>query len=199
MIHSLLNLDTSIFLSTQSLIDPKYANIIHILGESIVIMSGAFMTILWLIGVKTKNNEYKKISLRIFTGIIGVFILYGIINLGMPKWRVGAMELSGATALIPHPTDNSFPSGHALFSAALLVGIWKYYPKILLILLFIILALVTTTARVIWGVHYPGDIMGGLFFGFIGASFLAKYITTSELFEKNVYPFFIKLAGLIKL
>ena len=31
------------------------------------------------------------------------------------------MEISGAIApLIPHPVDNSFPSGHALFTAALL-------------------------------------------------------------------------------
>ncbi len=121
MLDSLLSLDTSLFLSTQSLIVQEYASIVQILGESIVIAAGFFLIILWLTGVKNKDNEYKKISLRIFSAIVGTFLLYSIINLGLPQWRTGAMELSGATALIPHPTDNSFPSGHALFSAALIV------------------------------------------------------------------------------
>lgn len=121
MLQYLLSLDTSLFLSAQSLVSPEYATIIHILGESVVVAGGIFLIILWLTGVKNHNNEYKKMALRIFVGIIGVFVLYSIINLGMPQWRPGAMELSGATALIPHPTDNSFPSGHALFSAALIV------------------------------------------------------------------------------
>jgi membrane-associated phospholipid phosphatase len=100
------------------------------------------------------DNEYKKNALRIFMTIIGVFVIYSVINLGIPQWRPGAMELSGATALIPHPTDNSFPSGHALFSAALLVGLWKYYRRSWLIAVIAVLALATTSARVIGGVHY---------------------------------------------
>jgi membrane-associated phospholipid phosphatase len=121
MLHSLLSLDTSLFLSAQSLVSHEYANIIYFLGELIVLAATIFLVILWLIGVRYHNEECKRNSLRIFTGIVGVFILYSIINLGIPQWRPGAMELSGATALIPHPTDNSFPSGHALFSAALIV------------------------------------------------------------------------------
>ena len=149
MLQYILSLDTSLFLSAQSLVTPEYATIIHILGESIVVAGGIFLIILWLIGVQKHDNEYKKNALRIFVGIIGVFVLYSIINLGMPQWRPGAMELSGATALIPHPTDNSFPSGHALFSAALIVGIWRYFYKCWLIILFILLTLITTVSRVI--------------------------------------------------
>lgn len=121
MIQSLLALDTSLFLSAQSLVSPEYATIIQILGEAVVVAGGIFLVMLWLTGVRRDDIEYKKNALRIFMGIIGVFVLYSIINLGIPPWRPGAMELSGATALIPHPTDNSFPSGHALFSAALIV------------------------------------------------------------------------------
>lgn len=49
------------------------------------------------------------------------------------------------------------------------------------------------------GVHYPGDILGGFFFGAIGAIILARYVITLELFERRVYPFFIRIAGWIKL
>jgi membrane-associated phospholipid phosphatase len=69
-----------------------------------------------------QNNQFKKIALSIFYTILIVFVIYAIINLGIPKWRPGAMEaVKGITPLIPHPVDNSFPSGHALFVGALLV------------------------------------------------------------------------------
>ena len=130
--------------------------------------------------------------------IIGVFVIYSVINLGIPQWRPGAMELSGATALIPHPTDNSFPSGHALFSAALLVGLYRYYRRSWLIAAIAVLALLTTLSRVIGGVHYPGDILGGFFFGGIGAIYLQK-VVQSELMEKYVYPVCIRIASWIRL
>jgi membrane-associated phospholipid phosphatase len=198
MIHYLLDLDRSIFLSSQSIVPQAYATIIHILGEAIVVAGGVFLVTLWLVGIKKHDNEYKKNALRIFSGITWVFILYSIINMGLPQWRVGAMELSGATALIPHPTDNSFPSGHALFSAALIVWIWRYYHRYWLLILFIVLALITTISRVLGWVHYPGDILGGLFFGSIGAILLTPIIRSSWM-EKNIYPLCIKIAKWVKL
>jgi membrane-associated phospholipid phosphatase len=149
MLQYLLTLDTSLFLSAQSLVHPEYATIIHILGEAVVVAGGIFLIALWLMGVKSHDNEYKKNALRIFAGIVGVFVIYSIINLGIPPWRPGAMELSGAKALIPHPTDNSFPSGHALFSAALLVGLWNFYRKSWLLITFAFITIITTSARVI--------------------------------------------------
>ncbi len=167
MIQTLLDLDTSLLLEAQGIIPREYAKIIEILGESIVIFAVIFLIILWLYGTYKKNDTYKYTALGIFATIILTFIFYAIINLGLPKWRVGAMELTGATALIPHPTDNSFPSGHALFTAALLVGLWHLSRKWSLIVGAIIFGIITASARVIGGVHYPGDIIGGWIFGTI--------------------------------
>jgi membrane-associated phospholipid phosphatase len=77
---------------------------------------------IWLFGVYRKDNSYKQKSLAIFFTIISIFIVYAIINLGIPQWRPGATEAvrGGIAPLIPHPIDNSFPSGHALFTGALL-------------------------------------------------------------------------------
>lgn len=69
------------------------------------------------------------------------------------------MTISGARALIPHPTDNSFPSGHALFVGALLVGLFRFFRRTWLVSLVLILSVITLSARVVGGVHYPGDIL----------------------------------------
>lgn len=131
--------------------------------------------------------------------IVGVFVIYSVVNLGIPQWRDSPITVAGGiTPLIPHPIDNSFPSGHALFSAALLVGLQRYYRKSWLIVLIAVLAIFTTTARVIGGVHYVGDILGGFLFGGIGAIYLEKLVQ-SELMEKYVYPVCIRIASWMRL
>jgi membrane-associated phospholipid phosphatase len=199
MIQPLLALDTSLLLGARTLVGPEYARLIEILWESVVIAGAVTLLGIWLIGVAKHDNEYRKNALRIFMTIIGVFVIYSVVNLGVPQWRPSPITVAGGiTPLIPHPIDNSFPSGHALFSIALLVGLWKYYRRYWLIAVIAVLALLTTTARVIGGVHYPGDILGGFFFGGIGAIYLQK-VVQSELMEKYVYPVCIKIASWIRL
>jgi membrane-associated phospholipid phosphatase len=199
MLQSILSLDTSLLISARTLVGPEYALMIQLFGESVVVFVGIMLIGLWLYGVKTKDDEYKKNALRIFTTIILVFIVYGVINLWVPQWRPSPDEVAGGIApLIPHPIGNSFPSGHALFSAATLVALWRYYRNTCIIVLFVLLALMTTSARVIGGVHYPGDIVGGFFFGLFGAILLGEAVT-SRVMEERIYPFFIRVGRWIKL
>ena len=61
--------------------------------------------------------------------------------------------------LIKHAADNGFPSDHASVSAAMaVVGMlaWRRWIPVLAALLFI-----TGLARVVVGVHLPGDILAG--------------------------------------
>jgi hypothetical protein len=76
------------------------------------VIYGAIILIgLWLYGVYKNNLIYKEYAFSIFLGVVLVFVLYAIINLGIPPWRPGAMEaVKGIAPLIPHPVDNSFPS-----------------------------------------------------------------------------------------
>ena len=75
-------------------------------------------------------------------------------------------------------TSYSFPSDHAAFLMAL--GVYFYLlgyskPGILIVISSILVGI----ARVISGLHYPGDILAGLLLGFIGANLLFlldKYI-----------------------
>ena len=140
IINSLLALDLSLLKWARTLVSPEYARLVQISGELVVIYGAILLVGLWLYGAYRRNNEYKRIALSIFITIVSVFVLYAIINLALPQWRPGATEMAGAIApLIPHPIDNSFPSGHALFTGALLVGLFQYYRHNWLILLTLLL------------------------------------------------------------
>lgn len=64
----------------------------------------------------------------------------------------------------------AFPSGHATFFMALATSLWFYHKR--LAIFFGISAVLIGCARVIAGVHWPIDILGGLFLGYaIGTTF----------------------------
>lgn len=196
-LNQLLALDLSLLEWARTLVSPEYARLIQISGELVVIYGAILLVTLWLYGVYRRDNEYKRIALAIFIMIVSVFALYAIINLGIPKWRPGATEMAGAIApLIPHPIDNSFPSGHALFTGALLIGLYRYLRHNYLILVTLVVALITLAARVIGGVHYPGDIFAGLIFGALVAYVLRPVVDRSVVY---IAPIVIKIASWIRL
>lgn len=75
----------------------------------------------------------------------------------------------------------SFPSGHSAFFFALTTAIYLYNKK--WGVWFFIAAILINISRVIVGVHYPSDILGGAIIGVIIAYFVfyfAKKIKTKE-------------------
>ena len=199
MFNSILSYDQALLVSARHLVSPDSARIIQILGELVVFWWAFLLVAIWVYGIYKKNIEFKYAALKIFFLILLVFLVYGIINLGIPQWRPSPADVVGwIKPLIPHPSDNSFPSGHALFSAGLVVGLWKYLKNWQLIVVTVVIALVTTVCRVIGGVHYPWDILWGFVLGGIGAVLLTK-VVDQKVFEKKVFPIFIKIAGWIKL
>lgn len=197
IIQSLLDLDLSLLNEARYLVDPKYATIIQLLWEFVVLYGAVFLVSLWLYGTFQKDYKYKRIALSVFYTIVLVFLVYAVINLGIPKWRLGAMEIPWAIApLIPHPIDNSFPSGHALFTIAFLVWVYRYFYKIQLLLFIGAIGVVTLVSRVIGGVHYPGDIIWGLIIGGITAYFLKDIV---DFLVLKTSPIIIKIASWFKL
>ncbi|MCX6751569.1 MAG: phosphatase PAP2 family protein [Candidatus Nomurabacteria bacterium] len=69
-------------------------------------------------------------------------------------------------------TGYAFPSGHATFFMALAFSIFFNHKKVGYI--FIFFALLIGLARIIAGVHFPIDILGGYIVGFVIAFFLKK-------------------------
>ena len=68
-------------------------------------------------------------------------------------------------SLIYHKGGNSFPSNHSTSAMVLAMALGHIFP--LFIFCFIILAIITGTLRIMAGVHYPIDVLAGLFIGFV--------------------------------
>lgn len=77
--------------------------------------------------------------------------------------------------LIFHETSGSFPSGHAAFFFALATVImfatrWRTWGAV-----FFAGAILIGLARIIAGIHWPLDILGGAVIGVISSVFVAKF------------------------
>lgn len=201
MLETLLSLDTSALLWARTLVWVEYAKYVQISWELIVILAAIILIGLWLKWVQKKDNRYKIWALEITFTIGLTFIFYSIINLWLPQdWRESPQVVAnGIKPLIPHPVDNSFPSGHALFTAALLVGIIRFFRNKYLIGLTIIIWCITVWARVIGWVHYPVDIIGGIIVGGIGAYMMTILVENTQFFRRYIFAALIKIASWIKL
>jgi len=199
MFDSLLALDTNLLIEARTLVGPEYARIIQILGESVVVWCALMLIGIWLLWTLRKDNSPKIAALQIFMTIILTFFFYTMINFGIDKWRPSPQDVVwGIAPLIPHPLDNSFPSGHALFMAGLIVGLFRFYPRYPLLWISLFFGLITVSARVIGWVHYPGDIIGWWFFGGIGA-YISSIIIDRVFFRQFIFAPIITLIGFFRL
>lgn len=195
-IASLLVSDLKYFQSAQWLIDSKHAFAVRFIGESAVIYGAWFLIFLWLYGTLKKEESYKIASLSIAFTVIFAFSAYAIINLGIPAFRPWAMVVSWSQALIPHPTDNSFPSGHALFVVSMLIWMWRYQRPNWNIVVFLLLGIISLVARILGWIHYPWDIIGWIIIGSIVALLMQPLV---RIFVAKTAPFFLKIAKKMRL
>ena len=71
---------------------------------------------------------------------------------------------TGIELLINRPTDYSFPSGHTCASFACALVLYRILPKKYGVPA-VILASLIAFSRLYVGVHYPTDVLGGMFVG----------------------------------
>ena len=76
--------------------------------------------------------------------------------------------------LISHSLSGSFPSGHLAFFFPL--AIFIYFANKKLGILFFFFGFLIGLARVFVGIHYPLDILGGIFLGTLTALIFRKFI-----------------------
>ena len=141
----------------------------HILDLFFIISAKAMPYIfigveVWLYFVAKRKTEaifafYSVVIGLFISQIIGIFYFHNrpfMDNLGVQ--------------LIHHQAENSFPSDHTTFLFAIAFS-YLFFKLKKLAVISLILAFLGGIARVYVGVHYPFDIMGGIFVGFV-ASFV---------------------------
>ncbi len=123
------------------------------------------------------------VGMALFTGLHkhGFKSIFREFTQHLKEWRsllfipLGSWAVAGFLKLIfahPRPYEaliinplsmpgsfDSFPSGHATFYMALALAVYQYHKKAGMF--FIFLSTLLAVARIITGVHYPIDILGG--------------------------------------
>lgn len=82
-------------------------------------------------------------------------------------------EILNINPLFTYGTMDSFPSGHAAVFGALAFGL-LFLHRSAGSILFAILSLVVLLARIVSGIHFPIDIVGGALVGFLIAYFFHR-------------------------
>lgn len=116
-------------------------------------------------------QKKKEILLVFFTGIVA-YLIADILKIFIHTLRPFD-AFSNVHALISE-TGYSFPSGHATFFMALAFSLFFAHKKAGYVFMFF--ALLIGIARIIAGVHFPIDILGGFVLGGIVSSLVAFFM-----------------------
>ncbi|MDD2892037.1 MAG: phosphatase PAP2 family protein [Candidatus Gracilibacteria bacterium] len=199
MLSFLISQDIALLNYLRSFIDPNSAlqvKIIHIGSDIEVALVMLVLIGLWLYGVYKKNNQFKIDALMMLYSIGLAFLIYIILNLGLPL-RPRPETVSSIRPLVDHLPDNSFPSGHGIFAGASIFAAFLYTRRCIAGIL-LISGIFMLLSRILAGIHYPGDIFIGSIIGAIGAYII--YILRNKKFMTEyllVYP--VKIAKFFKL
>lgn len=102
-----------------------------------------------------------------FAGLLSLLLCFLITNVGLKNIVARTRPYHRFADIIPligHPGDFSFPSGHSssAFAAACIFA--RYLPRKVGVF-YIVLAGCIALSRLYLGVHYPTDVLAGIFIG----------------------------------
>ena len=118
----------------------------------------------------SKREKWKILLVTGMSSIVALGITEGI-RFFLPR------ERPYLALHVPHlltDTAPSFPSAHATFFFALSTAVYLYNKK--WGIWFFIASILVTVSRVIAGIHYPSDIIGGALIG-IGVAYSTFYVS----------------------
>ena len=109
----------------------------------------------------------------------GLIITNAIVKNTIQRMRP-FMLIEELAALIPHPSDWSFPSGHATSSIGCGLIMLKHLHKTLG-LTGLTLGILISASRVYLGVHYPSDVIAGAVAGTISAAAADRIVNKYDI------------------
>jgi undecaprenyl-diphosphatase len=93
------------------------------------------------------------------------------------------------TLLSSHDAGTSFPSDHTTFMLAIAFSLFLYQKSKKIGIILIVLGIVSGFCRIIEGIHYPFDILGGIILGLLSAFFVFKINSKLEPLNKLIIKF----------
>jgi len=120
--------------------------------------------VFWLYVFRKDSNEWTSsliLAVAMVTAMALTDLLKTAFNLPRPFQAVARGEL---------PTNPGFPSGHTTNAFTVATVIWTRYPAWRIP--FIVLAISTGVSMVILGLHFPSDVLGGVFLGIFCGTFV---------------------------
>jgi undecaprenyl-diphosphatase len=125
--------------------------------------------VFWLYIFRKDSNEWTSsliLAVAMVTAMGLTDLLKAVFNLPRP-FQILSLRLvpRGET-----PTSPGFPSGHTTNAFTVATVIWSRYPGWRIP--FLILAVATGISMIVLGLHFPSDVLGGLFLGVFCGTFV---------------------------
>jgi len=117
-------------------------------------------TLLWASKHAGREVAFKTIICALAAAVIAMLVLYGLNNV---FFRPRPFTTQAVHLLFYHNTDSSFPSNAATLAFALAFAVFLYWRKLGWVMLGI--ATFQGLCRMVVGIHYPLDIVGGALLG----------------------------------
>jgi undecaprenyl-diphosphatase len=158
-----LNLDWNLFLDIN-----------HLAGQSAGLDSARFFAVdaFWLFGVllsvlwfwpgvvearRAREQRVVNAAVALALALLTAHLI------GVLFYRARPFVAHAVTQLIPYPPDASFPSDHTTLAFALVVALWPVLGRTRWF--WVAWGVLIGLARVMVGVHYPTDVLGGALLG----------------------------------
>lgn len=178
--NNIFKIDEKIFVQIQDFVSKNtwLDKPLIFLAQYLIYALPVLMIILWFWDIKTKKGVFKSVLASIVAWLGFAKLIAVLVNRPRPS-----ESLLQAKELLLHRPDTSFPSDHAtmLFAFALSMRLFGF-KKLGNVLL--VVATLISVSRVLVGVHFPFDVLGGAILGSLVAYFfwlireyIDKYLT----------------------
>ncbi len=125
--------------------------------------------VFWLYVFRKDSNEWTS-SLILAVAMVTAMALTDLLKTAFNLPRPFQVSSLGIAARGEIPTNPGFPSGHTTNAFTVATVIWSRYPAWRVP--FVVLAISTGVSMVILGLHFPSDVLGGVFLGIFCGTFI---------------------------
>ena len=124
--------------------------------------------VFWLYVFRKDSNEWTS-SLTLAVAMVSAMALTDVLKAAFNLPRPFQIPSLGITSRGEIPTNPGFPSGHTTNAFTVATVIWSRYPGWRIP--FLLLASATGVSMIILGLHFPSDVIGGIFLGVFCGTF----------------------------